>query len=86
MRQCEEVLLDVVMREGILMEDIDLNQTGLIGPEWTPLTTTPGLEDAKRTSLNPNFAALLVRYFYDAVLKAGDTVALSRSCILKIRE
>ncbi len=79
MQQCEALLLDVVRREGIAMEDIDLNQTGLIGPEWTPLTTTPGLEDAKRSSLNPNFAAVLVRYFQEAGLKAGDTVAVGTS-------
>lgn len=79
MQQCEALLLDVVQREGILMEEIDLNHTGLIGPEWTPLTTTPGLEDAKRSSLNPNFAALLVRYFQEAGLKAGDTVAVGTS-------
>ena len=79
MKRCEELLLSVVTDEGIPIEEIDLNRTGLIGPEWTPLTTTPGLEDAKRTSLDPNFAALLVRYFHEAGLEAGDTVAVGTS-------
>ncbi len=79
MQRGEALLLDVVKREGIAIEEIDLNQTGLIGPEWTPLTTTPGNEDAKRTSLDPNFAALLVRYFKEAGLEAGDTVAVGTS-------
>ena len=79
MQRGEALLLEVIQREGIAIEDIDLNQTGLIGPEWTPLTTTPGIEEAKRTSLDPNFAALLVRYFKEAGLEAGDRVAVGTS-------
>lgn len=79
MQQGEAILLEVIQEEGILIEEIDLNATGLIGPEWTPLTTTPGLEDAKRTSLDPNFAALLTRYFKDAGLEAGDRLAVGTS-------
>lgn len=79
MQRGEAVLLDVVLQECIAIEDIDLNQTGLIGPEWTPLTTTPGIEEAKRTALDPNFAALLVRYFKEAGLEAGDRVAVGTS-------
>lgn len=79
MQRAEKILHDIVVRENIPMEDIDLNQTGLIGPEWTPLTTTPGIEDAKRTSLDPNFAALLVRYFKEAGLESGDRVAVGTS-------
>ena len=79
MQQAEAVLLEVVQEENIPIEDIDLNKTGLIGPEWTPLTTTPGIEDAKRTSLDPNIAAVLVRYFKEAGLNQGDTVAVGTS-------
>ncbi len=79
MQRGEAILLDVVLEEGIAIEEIDLNQTGLIGPEWTPLTTTPGIEEAKRTALDPNFAALLVRYFKGAGLEAGDRVAVGTS-------
>lgn len=79
MQKGEEILLKVIKEENILIEDIDLNETGLIGPEWTPLTTTPGLEEAKRTSLDPNFAALLTRYFKEAGLKAGDKLAVGTS-------
>lgn len=79
MQRAEQALYEVVQAENILIEDIDLNATGLIGPEWTPLTTTPGLEDAKRTALDPNFAALMVKYFTQAGLKAGDRVAVGTS-------
>ncbi len=79
MQRGEKLLLDVILEEGIAIEEIDLNKTGLIGPEWTPLTTTPGIEEAKRTALDPNFAALLVRYFKEAGLQAGDRVAVGTS-------
>ena len=35
--------------------------TGLLGREYTPMTTTLGSLDAKQTALNPEFAALIVR-------------------------
>lgn len=79
MQLCEKILLDTIQSEKITIEESDLNGTGLIGPEWTPLTTTSGLIEAKRTSLDPNFAALLTRYFYQAGLKAGDCVAVGAS-------
>lgn len=79
MQRAEAALLEVIQAEEIIIEDIDLNATGLIGPEWTPLTTTPGLEDAKRTTLDPNFAALMVKYFSQAGLEAGDRVAVGTS-------
>ena len=74
MQECEKTLLAVIEAEGIAIEAGDINRTGLIGPEWTPLTTSQGILEAKRTSLDPNFAALLVRYFKEAGLEAGDHV------------
>lgn len=79
MQRAEAELLKVIEAEGILIEEIDLNATGLIGPEWTPLTTTPGLEDAKRTALDPNFAGLMVKYFTEGGLEKGDRVAVGTS-------
>jgi poly-gamma-glutamate system protein len=58
---------------------LDPNGTGIIGEEFTPLTTSLGEVDAKRTSTNPAFAALLVRYFRDAGLARGDVVAIGAS-------
>jgi poly-gamma-glutamate system protein len=58
---------------------LDPNQTGIIGDEFTPLTTSLGEVEAKRTSANPAFAALLVRYFIDAGLERGDVVAVGAS-------
>jgi poly-gamma-glutamate system protein len=57
----------------------DPNGTGLIGPEHTGLTTTLGSLDAKRTTTNPDVAALLVHLLEEAGVSAGDTVAVGCS-------
>lgn len=53
--------------------------TGLIGPEFSLITNARGNLEAKLTSANPNFAGLLVQYFRQAGLKAGDPVAVAIS-------
>jgi poly-gamma-glutamate system protein len=57
----------------------DPNQTGLIGVESSPLTTTIGNLEAKRTTTNPNFAALMVFLLNEAGVERGDTVAIGAS-------
>jgi poly-gamma-glutamate system protein len=79
MEAAERVLKDAIVAEGIPIEADDINGTGLIGPEWTALTSTLGILEAKRTTLNPNFAALMVRYLHEAGLKEGDVVAVGAS-------
>lgn len=56
---------------------LDPNQTGLIGLEYSDITTTEGSLIAKRTSLNPAFAGLVVRLLHEAGVTAGDRVALN---------
>ncbi|MBK6735893.1 MAG: poly-gamma-glutamate system protein [bacterium] len=53
--------------------------TGLIGPEFSLITNARGDLESKLTSVNPNFAALIVQYFRQAGLKAGDPVAVAVS-------
>ena len=79
MQQAEKVLLDYVTENGIEIEEDDLNQTGLIGPEWAELTTSLGMIEAKRTALQPDFAALMVKYYHEAGLKSGDTICCGMS-------
>lgn len=57
----------------------DPNQTGLIGIEFSPLTTTIGNLEAKRTTTNPNFAALVVYLLQEAGVERGDIVAVGAS-------
>lgn len=57
----------------------DPNGTGLIGLSFSPLTTSLGNLEAKRTTTNPNFAGLLVRLFWEAGVRRGDAVAIGAS-------
>jgi poly-gamma-glutamate system protein len=57
----------------------DLNRTGLIGPEQSPITTSLGHLDAKRTTTNPNFAGLVVALLKEAGVRRGDAVAVGAS-------
>lgn len=79
MQRVQQVLHDIIVSEQIEILPEDINQTGLIGPQWTALTSSMGVLEAKRTSLNPNFAALMVRLYSEAGLKSGDTVAMGLS-------
>lgn len=78
-RQVMAYLKDVMMRENIAVEPEDILQTGLLGPEFDTLTSSVGHLEAKRSSLNPNFSALLVRLLDEAGLKRGDVVAVGSS-------
>lgn len=57
----------------------DPNRTGLIGLESSPITTSLGHLEAKRTSTNPNFAAAVVRMLKEAGVGRGDAVAVGAS-------
>lgn len=79
MKAAEEYIKQEILSLGIPIEPEDINQTGLLGPEFTQLTTTPGNPDAKRTSLVPDFAAAMVKWFHEAGLKEGDVIAVGSS-------
>lgn len=79
MKEAEAYIKAQMEKLGIEPDPEDLNRMLLVGPEFTELTTTPGSPDAKRTSLNPDFAAAMVRYYTEAGLKMGDTVAIGTS-------
>lgn len=55
--------------------ETDPTESGLIGELMTPLTTNTGHITAKQTSINPNFAAVIVDFLRRAGVKEGDTVA-----------
>jgi poly-gamma-glutamate system protein len=54
----------------------DPNETGLIGYEYSPITSERGSFSAKSTSTNPNFAALVVQFLKELDLKEGDHIAV----------
>jgi len=80
MAESQQTLRTCREREG-LAEDprIDLNRTGLIGIESSPITTTLGSAEAKRTTTNPDFAGLVVLLLKEAGVEKGDTIAVGAS-------
>jgi poly-gamma-glutamate system protein len=60
-------------------ESLDANRTGLIGPEYSPLFTTLGQLEAKRTTTNPDMAGLVVYLLRRAGASPGDTIAVGCS-------
>lgn len=52
----------------------DPNMTGLIGVEWSSITTTLGDLQAKRTATNPLWAAYVARRMHEAGVRPGDVV------------
>lgn len=72
-------------RNSILGESYPLNKrtdptgSGLIGLLTSPITSSQGSLEAKRASINPNWAAVLVEALKKAKVKEGDTVAMGFS-------
>ena len=66
------------LEKGVFIDVInDPNQTALIGQEYTMVTTDRGYIDAKLSSTNPNFAAIMVQLLKDAGLEERDNVAVA---------
>lgn len=79
MERAFKVITDYCQKENIALEEEDINGTYLIGPYYSPLMSTMGYPDIKRTTINPNFAAVMANYYLKANLKAGDTLAVGTS-------
>ena len=58
---------------------VDPTESGLIGVPISPVTTVSGNLSSKQTTINPNFAAVLVDMLKRAGVKEGDTVAVGLS-------
>lgn len=66
--------------KGIPIDDAaDPNRTGLIGWETSMITTTVGHLGAKRTSADPNIAALVALLLRQAGVERGNAVAVGAS-------
>ncbi len=59
--------------------ELDPADSGMIGGLMTPITTVAGHLGAKQTSVNPNWAAVLVDMLRRAGVKEGDLVAVGCS-------
>ena len=74
MERCMEAVRGYREELGLPLSPEDFHKTGLIGEEYTDITTTLGSIEAKRTAADPDLAALLVRMFSEAGLRSGDRV------------
>ncbi len=71
-------LVDTLKRHAGIVEELPANipYRGMIGSEWSEITTTLGSLEAKRTAADPAFAALLVRLLHDAGAGPSSTVGV----------
>ena len=77
MESCMAELKAERLRRGIpIDEGTDRFATGLLGTDFTAITTTLGNLEAKRTSCQPGMAALVCDLYVRAGVQAGDRVAV----------
>ena len=58
------------------LKQLDPAKTMMIGPSMSSVTTQVGHLDAKQTSVNPNFAAVVVDLLSKAGVQPGDRIAI----------
>jgi poly-gamma-glutamate system protein len=77
MKQAMKILKESRMEKSVFIDiENDPNETGLVGSPFSLITTDEGDLDAKLTTLDPNFSAVVVDLMYQIDLTAGDTVAV----------
>lgn len=69
-----DAVRDYKLEAGLELTVYDTHKTGMIGDEYTPITTSIGAEEAKRTTANADMAALLVQMLTEAGVQPGDTI------------
>lgn len=79
MDRCMQQIREYQEDLGIPLTPEDLHQTGLLGPRYTEITTTLGPQEAKRTTADPQMAALVVELMREAGVSSGDCVGAAFS-------
>jgi poly-gamma-glutamate system protein len=80
MAEAVDIIKECREEKGLILDkNTDPNLTGLVGLEFSPITTSIGSIEAKRTTTNPNFAALIVSLLKEAKIESGDTIAVGAS-------
>ncbi len=74
MQKWMDAIKDYKSEAGLALVPEDTHQTGMIGEAYTPITTTHGAVEAKRTTASPDMAALMVQLLGEAGIGPGDTV------------
>ena len=77
MKNSMHALKDYRMEQSVFIDiENDPNETGLVGGPFSLITTDEGDLDAKLTTLDPNFSAIIVDLMYQLNLQKNDTVAV----------
>ncbi len=77
MDEAMTLLKSMRMEKGVFVDqENDPNETGLVGSQFSLITTDEGDLDAKLTTLDPNFAAAMVELLHQANVSGGDTIAV----------
>jgi len=80
MARASAAIRECRLAKGIPIDPVsDPNRTGLIGLKTSPITTSLGSLEAKRTATNPAWAGLVVRLLDQAGARPGDAVAIGAS-------
>jgi poly-gamma-glutamate system protein len=77
MQRCERLIEARKTSLGLIVDSLDVNHTGLVGVEFSEITSTMGVLPAKRTATNPDMAAFVVRELVDHGITSADTVVVS---------
>jgi poly-gamma-glutamate system protein len=78
-RAMEAIQNHRVRRIGPIDLEADPTNSGMLGLSSSVTTTNTGSLEAKRTTLNPNWAAVVVQLLFDAGVERGGTVAVGVS-------
>lgn len=79
-QQGMETLYFARLRLGVPVDpSVDPTESGMIGLPMSPVTSISGDLNSKQTTVNPNFAALVVELLKRAGVKEGDAVAVGCS-------
>jgi len=70
--------IELMKKEKGIVSDAEtsIKHSGLIGNEFTDITTTLGSLEAKEISTNPEFAALIVKYLTDSNIDSTNKVGV----------
>ena len=79
MRRCEEVLCAEKERLGLFDPGLDPDRTGLVGLEFSLLTTSVGDVRDKRGAARPEMADAVAEYLRRAGVASGDWIAVNSS-------
>ena len=75
-----DIINEVKKEKGLIPAGYqNLKYPGLIGLEYSEITTTLGSLDAKYTANNPEFAALTMKYLDDAGIDSSSTIGVISS-------